>query len=153
MAKGTVTGDKEILQNMRRISKAIGGGQMDKIIRDSLEPMRDRTEQNARKLRQEGYNPPGGHLDQGVVVAKRDQRGSLYRVYWVSFKNRAKKLAHLVEFGTAPHWQPRRMIMHPGARAKPFFRPAFEATKEEVVDDVGKAVWQRILASMTGIRK
>lgn len=36
--------------------------------------------------------------------------------------------SHLVEFGTAPHWQPNRFggIMHPGARPKPWLRPAYE---------------------------
>lgn len=34
-------------------------------------------------------------------------------------------IAHLVEGGTRPHWQPNRGIMHPGAKAKPFLEPAF----------------------------
>jgi HK97 gp10 family phage protein len=40
--------------------------------------------------------------------------------------------SHLVEFGTAPHWQPNRFggIMHPGARPKPFLRPAYEQNIE-----------------------
>jgi HK97 gp10 family phage protein len=44
-------------------------------------------------------------------------------------KMRPSSYAHFVEFGTAPHWQPNRFggIMHPGARPKPFLRPAFEA--------------------------
>lgn len=38
---------------------------------------------------------------------------------------------HLVEYGTAPHWQPNRFggIMHPGAQPKPHVRPAYEETK------------------------
>jgi HK97 gp10 family phage protein len=43
-------------------------------------------------------------------------------------KMRPVSYAHFVEFGTAPHWQPNRFggIMHPGARPKPFLRPAYE---------------------------
>jgi HK97 gp10 family phage protein len=43
-------------------------------------------------------------------------------------KMRPSSYAHFVEFGTAPHWQPNRFggIMHPGARPKPFLRPAYE---------------------------
>lgn len=43
-------------------------------------------------------------------------------------KMRPMSYAHFVEFGTAPHWQPNRFggIMHPGARPKPFLRPAYE---------------------------
>jgi len=46
-------------------------------------------------------------------------------------------VGHLVEFGTAPHLQPRRGIFHPGARPKPAARPAFEATKAEVMKILG----------------
>lgn len=46
---------------------------------------------------------------------------------------KAISIAHLVEFGTAPHWQPNRGMMHPGARPKPFLRPAFEEMKGSVV--------------------
>lgn len=44
------------------------------------------------------------------------------------------RTAHLVEFGTAPHWQANVQRMHPGARAKPFLRPAYEAARAAVVD-------------------
>lgn len=47
-------------------------------------------------------------------------------------------VAHLVEFGTAPHAQPRRGIMHPGAKPYPFMRPAFERNKELVIQNLGK---------------
>lgn len=41
------------------------------------------------------------------------------------------KYAHLVEFGTAAHWQPKLNWMHPGARPKPFLRPAWDAKQSE----------------------
>lgn len=50
-------------------------------------------------------------------------------------------IAHLVEGGTAPHWQPRRGVMHPGAKRKPFLEPAYFAHDDEVV---------RILAAELG---
>lgn len=55
--------------------------------------------------------------------------------------------AVLVEFGTAPHWQPNRGggQMHPGAQAKPFLRPAYEATKDEIVRQTGEAVLNAVL--------
>lgn len=151
MARATVRGDKEIIANIRRAQRSIGGGFLDRTLHDSLEPMKERTEANALRLRQPG-NPRGGHLDQGVVIAKHKQRGSAHREFWVSFRNRARKLAHLVEFGTAPHWQPRRGRMHPGARAKPFFRPAFEAEKEGVAAHIGRRVWEQIARSLKGAR-
>ena len=49
-------------------------------------------------------------------------------------KMRPSSYAHFVEFGTAPHWQPNRFggTMHPGARPKPFLRPAYEQNIEKL---------------------
>jgi hypothetical protein len=141
MARSRVIGDRELMRNLRRLPGAASGQSLDKSMKISLEPMRAATSQNARRLRQPGKEPKGGHLDQGVVTAKVDGRGQFFRVWWVSFARRARHIAHLVEFGTRPHLQPLRGIMHPGARPKPFFRPAFEETKRIVVDDFGVQVW------------
>lgn len=149
-AKAVVRGDKEIIANLRNASKAVGGSFLDKTLREALEPMRLATIVGALQRRQWGYNPPGGHLDQGVVVQRVASNGALNKEYWLSFRKRARKIAHLVEFGTAPHWQPRRKIMHPGARPYPFFRPAFEETKHEVTDEIGQRVWNRIQGSIVG---
>lgn len=46
--------------------------------------------------------------------------------------------AHLVEFGTSPH--PIGEGMHPGQAAAPFMRPAFEETKDEMIDVFGKEI-------------
>lgn len=141
--KGTVKGDKDIIANIRRAQGAIGGPVIDEMSRHSLEPMRQQTEDNARRHRRP-HTPPGGHLDEGVVIAKREQRGAYFKVFWVTFTKRARKIAHLVEFGTAPHYQPNRGIQHPGARPFPFMRPAFETTKQEVVETLAQQAWRRI---------
>jgi hypothetical protein len=148
-AKATLTGDKELIANMRRAYNSVGGAALDANMKLALVPMRDETANNARAHRQ-NHTPIGGHLDEGVVIARQDARGPLYRVYWVSFAKRARKIAHLLEFGTAPHWQPHRHMMHPGARPFPFFRPAFEATKQETVETVAKTAWQRIATAVKG---
>lgn len=153
MAKAIVKGDAQIIANIRRAQRSIGGKFLDDTLKASLEPMRQQTEINARERRQVGYNPPGGHLDEGVVVRKTDSVGLYNRVYWVSFAKRARKIAHLVEFGTAPHYQPLRRMMHPGAQPYPFFRPAYESTKRQVVDEVGTQVWNRINGSLIGSLK
>lgn len=48
------------------------------------------------------------------------------------------RVAHLVEFGTAPHVVDGKL--HPGAAAAPFLRPAFEETKDEVVRLFGATI-------------
>ena len=59
--------------------------------------------------------------------------------YHVTPTGRGVGKAHLVEFGTEPHWQPKRGVMHPGAKPFPFLTPAFEAHDDEAVDRFGKA--------------
>ncbi len=142
MARNILRGDAQLRRALKGIPLVTAAG-LDGVIRESLEPMRRQTSLNALRLRQPGGTPEGGHLDQGVVVRKVDGRGRSQRKFWVSFTKRARYLAHLVEFGTRPHFQPNRRggIMHPGATAKPFFAPAFESTKSETVATLSKRTW------------
>lgn len=162
-ARGTVSGDRETIANMRRAYNSVGGAFLDRTLRDALEPMKAKTKINAAALRDfTGKYPDffpqpksprsGGHLDQGVVIAKRDQTGRLRRVYWLSFSKRARKLAHLVEFGTAPHFQPnfKGGWHHPGASPRPFFRPAYEQEKQRVINVVAQKAWAQMSGSLIG---
>lgn len=143
MARSTVTGDRELLAALAAVGQS-PSRQLDLACRISLDPMRISTIENARRHRRAIRTPRGGHLDQGVVIARIEARGGTFRVFWLSFRRRARRIAHLVEFGTAPHWQPRRMRMHPGARPFPFFRPAFEANKHIAAEIFGKSMWSVI---------
>lgn len=166
MAKFTVRGDKEINRNFRRTVSALNSAFMSSMMKGAFDPMKDQTKENARTLRnfpgkhssffpQPTGAPPGGHLDQGVAVAKFKSRGPLVQEYWLGFNKRARKIAHLVEYGTAPHYQPnfKGGFHHPGAAAQPFFRPAFESTKNEVVAEVSKRTWARIAGSLVGAKR
>lgn len=135
MAKASVRGDRETVANMKALRDSFPPHVIDAGCREALRPMADKTRSNAASLAQPGAAPKGGHLHQGVALAKRDESRRTKRIWWIAFKRRARKTAHLVEFGTAPHWQPNYMggFMHPGARPKPFFRPAFETTKDESI--------------------
>lgn len=156
--RGTVRGDREIIANMRRAYNSVGGRALDRNLANALEPMKQETVDNAQRLRNfagkyPGWPPPknprkGGHLDEGVVVAQKEAKGPMYRVYWLSLSKRARKLGHLVEFGTAPHFQPGLGILHPGATPHPFMRPAFESTKQEAVDKVSHTAWSLIAAAI-----
>lgn len=160
--KATVSGDKEIMANMKRAYNSVGGTFMDKLLRESLEPMAQATRDNAKPLRNyagkyAGFPDPktprrGGHLDQGVKIARFAAKSRLSREYWVAFSKRARKIAHLVEYGTAPHFQPNFLggFFHPGASPHPFFRPAFEETKHEVGKEIGERVWLQISSSLIG---
>ena len=148
-------GSTQLRRNMREMANVYKGSMLEQDMKTSLEPMRSQTEENARALRQPGRTPRGGHLDQGVVSVPIKKRGPKFSQWWISFKGRARNIAHLVEFGTAPHWQPNRfgVIMHPGARQTPFARTAYETTKGEVVQTFTGRVWARMQDKLRGLRK
>lgn len=62
---------------------------------------------------------------------------------------RHSTVGHLVEFGTAPHYQPNRNggTMHPGAKAAPFMRPAYEMTKAQIVVRAGETLVRSIFGA------
>jgi len=142
-----IKGDRRLRANLARM-KQFKKSEINPLMATALEPLRETTESNARVLRNPG-NPRGGHLDQGVVAAPVPTVSAATRTtWWVSFARRARKIAHLVEFGTAPHAQPRRGIMHPGARPKPFFRPAFDSTKGEIFGSLSQGIKRLLLSKV-----
>lgn len=165
-ARITLTGDKALKENIRRLSRIYTPKAMDFDMELALEPMRRKTEKNATPLRnffgkhslffpQPRGRPPGGHLDEGVVSARVVARPKR-RTWWVSFARRARYIAHLVEFGTAPHFQKnfKGGFNHPGARAQPFFRPAFDSEKDHVIQTLARRAWLRLsAAASTGRRR
>lgn len=151
MAKSRVRGVEQTIRNMKTIQRT-PSRVIDSAAAESLAPMKKETERGALRLRQPGRRPRGGHLDEGVSVRKVEARGGMYRVFWLGFVNRARRIAHLVEFGTAPHWQPRRRIMHPGAQPKPFARPAYEQEKDDVGLHFGRAIWRAIAGDARGMK-
>lgn len=164
MAKRAVLrGDVNLRSNLRKLAKVYDPGSLDRDIEESLDPLVKQTVINARPLRDyvgkyssrfppPSPSPKGGHLDQGVASRRVFAKG-LRRTWWVAFARRARKLAHLVEFGTAPHWQPNLKFRHPGARPKPFFRPAFEATKGEVIDRLTRRAARRLSLAAAKLNK
>lgn len=57
---------------------------------------------------------------------------------------------HLVEFGTAPHRQPRRGTTHPGAEPHPFLRPAYYQKERETREKLRNALRTRVLQGLGG---
>lgn len=84
-----------------------------------------------------------GKLSRSLGIATKD--GTASSVGPIRGKPHAS-VGHLVEFGTAPHWQPNRFggTMHPGARAFPFMRPAYDMTKVQIVMRTGESLVQAI---------
>ena len=141
-----VTGDKETIRNIRVASRSFSAREVDRISMTSLEPLRDMTATLA----------PRAALRSSVVTRRRATRGRGWRQYWVSFRRGlGMRIAHLIEFGTQPHSlrkgaSVRKRIfigeapMHSGDRPEPFFRPAFEMTKGEVIGRFSRLSWELI---------
>lgn len=97
-----------------------------------------------------------GDLRDSIKVRARKNKRTGYVNVYVAAGGRRKGdpfYAHMVEFGTGQHEiRPkgegslfiagvfRRVVQHPGARAKPFMRPAFDAEATRAVDEIGKRV-------------
>lgn len=97
------------------------------------------------------------HLRDSIFATK-GRRGVYDVIAGVDLKKAPH--AHLVEFGTKPHWitprPPKRFLRlfgkvflsavhHPGAKKKPFLRPAVTSTRGRVVEAI-----QRELAALLG---
>lgn len=150
MARSPVRGDGQLLRNLERIQRSASAREIDEAIRLALEPLRNETRNRA----------PRASLKRGVVTRKVRQNSRTNREFWVSFRRGiAMRIAHLIEFGTAPHslakGASRRKNylqdvppFHPGTRPFPFMRPAYDATHEEVFATAGERLWALIIRSL-----
>lgn len=150
-----ITGERELQSTLRRLAQRPTSAETDQIAVAALDPLRSETAALAPRM----------SLKQGVVTRKRASRSRASREYWVSFRRGiAMQIAHLVEFGTAPHSlakgaSRRKNLLqdvppfHPGTNPEPFMTPAFEGTKNEVIAEFGRRAWQSILSAVPGGRR
>lgn len=123
---------------------------IDSIMVASLAPMQEEAIRRA----------PRSTLKRGIVTRKVKNLSRFTKEFWVSFKRgNAMRIAHLIEFGTAPHslakgasrrknYLQDRPPFHPGTRPHPFFRPAYEATKDEVFLKAGEGLWDFLIGQI-----
>jgi HK97 gp10 family phage protein len=150
MAKRSkMTGAKNIARSMNQLAPRLNAP-LNRAGVKALRPMRDLAKQNLKA---------NGNVESGELVSlisvKRDPRARKDRPRLMvgpdAKKGPGYRKAHLVEFGTAPHevdgW------FHPGARAFPFLRPAFEETKDTTIAILGKEVGPEIEKEMARIAK
>lgn len=96
-----------------------------------------------------------GELKRSIRVTLRASRGTVRAT--VKAGNKVAWYAHLVEFGTARHWiKPKsrkslfiaglfkEVIDHPGARPKPFMRPAFDGKWRQAIDAMADYIRTRL---------
>jgi len=101
------------------------------------------------------------------VALKRigEERAKGTQIVWYDPGN----YAHLVEYGTAPHLiRPekkkamtiggeggplRKLVLHPGTKAQPFIRTAFDATKEQAAKKTADKLNALLIAHARGLLK
>jgi len=141
MAKSRVEGVRETVRSIRRMTNM--QRPISEASRYALMPMLAAAKSNLRVHKSYRYEPgPNvvtGKLLKGMAIRK-DKSSRTIQRHVVAATGKAIRIAHLVEFGTDPHWQPRRMRMHPGAKPFPFLTPAFHRHDDEAVSRFGQRI-------------
>ena len=163
--KSGVTGDKELVAALRELAMGPSPQEIDAAAIASMQPMLTKTKERFKRTRdyigkypgfpQPKIPPSGGHIDEGIVVRKLKAASKGKRSYRLGATRRSRYLLHLVEFGTAPHFQPnfRGGWQHPGARATPVLIPTFDEEKSGVPDDFGRRIWASMTAKISRLKK
>lgn len=125
--RSKVTGYKETARALRRAAK-FPTKQVGQASRKALTPILRGSKANLKAQ---------GSYRRGVLFRSmriRKLKGSSSLASWVvTPTGRGVSIAHLVEAGTRPHYQPKRKRMHKGAKAKPFLEPAYFAHDDQAI--------------------
>lgn len=105
-----------------------------------------------------------GELKRSIRVTMRASKSTVRAT--LKAGNKVAWYAHLVEFGTARHWiKPKNrkslfvaglfkeVIDHPGARPKPFMRPAFDGKWRQAIDAMADYIRTRLPKELGKSRK
>lgn len=92
-----------------------------------------------------------GFLMRSIKISTRAKGGMVTAS--VKAGGKGARHAHLVELGTKPHLIPRRgfkaaPIRHPGAKAKPYMRPAFESKVQAAIAAIIEYAERRLPAEL-----
>ncbi|RWN51388.1 MAG: HK97 gp10 family phage protein [Mesorhizobium sp.] len=142
-----VRGARETSRALRELAKVVSVP-INATSRFALQPTLKAAKANVRAL---PLKERTGTLAASLVIKPKPRSSKLNPTFQVGPDASAKRgtqygkrspvrYAHLLEFGTAPHYQPKRGVVHPGARPYPFLTPAYFATRDEVVNRFGKKI-------------
>ena len=161
----SIKGLKEVRDLIARLSDQLAREVYPQAGRDALEIMRD----DARSR----VPVENGQLREAIKIRteRSSARGGVRMQLYVDSGSEGAGDAHLLEYGTDPHRIPKRgpggddrpvhrpgdgqdkRAQHPGAKATPFMRPAFEATKHRVVDTLGINVIKGLERQVRSMRR
>jgi hypothetical protein len=138
MAKAGVRGGRQLAAKLRSIGHAPTVAERRRARQAALQPI---LEDAALNLAANG-SVESGQLLRGLAIKGKNRNEDRF-----GQRGKHSPVAHLVEYGTAPHWQPRLGIMHPGARPKPFVQPAYQINKLEAIAIYAAMMWAVITRS------
>lgn len=146
---------KELPANIERNVLRGGLRAAGKVVEDEarrLVPVAPPSGSNAK-----AYGAAAGALRASIRTAMRVRTKAGWVNAQVKAGNKHAWYAHLVEFGTARHWiKPRNRkslffaglareaVDHPGARPKPFMRPAFDGKSQAAIEAMADYIRQRL---------
>lgn len=135
-----VTGFRQTAAAIRKVAR-FPRKQVGQASRKALRPMLAKAKANLKANR--SYKR--GVLYRSMRIRALKSTSSLSQ--WViAPTGRGVGIAHLVEAGTRPHWQPRRGVMHPGAKAKPFLEPAYFAHEDDAVKIMAQELGTKLIS-------
>lgn len=140
-----VRGDKETARALRALQQQVAVP-LAAASRFSLQPTLKTARSNVKAL---PLKESSGALAASLIIKQKPRTSKLNPTFQVGpnagfqwgtefGSRRPVRYAHLIEFGTAPHYQPGRGVTHPGTKPMPFLTPAYFATREEVVKRFGQ---------------
>ena len=148
-----IRGERELRAALLELGRTFGGPALDASMRKGMTVFRKSARANLLINRSLGaFTPPQRRLISNLFTEKAKGRKRSNPKFYLGGRNRGKKIAHLVEFGTAPHFQPKRNRMHPGARARPFMRPAFDSNGDQVLDFIMKDLRGQVIKQAARLR-
>lgn len=131
MARSQVKGHRRVAKNMRSLASM--RAPVGEASRFALQPVL--ADAKANLATPKAGRPQGNIITHELINSMKIRQLKAVKGLTetaVTATDKGIKKAHLVEFGTDPHWQPKRGIMHPGARPFPFLTPAFHKNESEV---------------------
>ena len=156
-------GDRALSATLAELGRTFGGAALDQAINSGMRTFHRSAQ---AKLRAQGSVSPGPrswkgwniakggkHLWQSMRVRKTLGRPRNEPEFRLGFVGRGRGVAHLVEFGTAPHYQPNLRFRHPGARPFPFMRPTFDVHGPKVIEDIMVQMRNNIMVQAAKLRQ
>lgn len=131
MARSEVRGVAGSAAALRALADGLKPADMDEVRAMALEPM----QRSARDFFTMNGSYKTGVIPSEFVIVKSGRNETT-----LGCTGMAAKLMHIIEFGSAPHEQPRRGTWHPGAEPKPAFRPAYEETSSTTMETAARAI-------------